>query len=257
MTKYFLLLLFFFVQTLSAATLSTYPQMDFDVSTLEGRLLNAFKNAKEERELDEIKQMAVQSGGQSISALLRVMKDSRFPDQSRWTATFLLAQIAGERSAPVLSRFLDHPNWMMRLAGLKALLALGVKDYASKYAEMLEDQSLLVRAQALDNIRYLKLTDYAPQVWSMLYNRENYDQIEGDFRRGDIIRSVILTIGDLDFKDAKKPLFQMIQQDRYNDIFLEMDHALQRITGRQSPGDNEKHIKRRFWQRVSLSLANI
>lgn len=233
------------------------PSMDFDRSTLTGRLLHGFHNASDAADLDNLKELSLESGGQSISALIRVMKDSRFPDQSRWTSIFLLAQIAGEKSLPVLERFLEHPNWMMKVASLKALLALGAEDYGDMYADLLTDNSLLVRTQALENIRNLGLSQYAPQVWAMLYDKNNYDQVSGNSRRGDIIRTVILTIGDLGFQEAKEPLLRMIQQDRYNDIFNEIDHSLQKITGRTSPKDSQKNIRRMFWQRVAMTFANI
>lgn len=262
MTPFFLLVFMFSLPSLDAAVSPSDPQksipkMEFDSNSFEGRLLRLFQKASGDDQMNRIKKVALEHGGESVSALLRVMKDSRFPDNSRWTATFLLAQITGEKSGPVLKKFLTHPNWMMRLASLKALLALGVEDYGDQYAELLEDASLLVRAQALENIRHLNLVDYAPNVWAMLYDRENYHEVEGHYRRGDIIRTVILTIGDLDFGKAKDPLLKMVQQDRYNDIFTEVDYTLQRITGRKSPESPEKSIKRRFWQRVAMSYANL
>ncbi len=233
------------------------PKMEFDNSTLEGRLLKIFKSAQSEDDVKLARSLALQHGGASISALIRVMKDSRFPDNSRWSATFLLTQIAGKKSAPVLKQFLNHPNWLMKVASLKALLALGATEYGQEYARLLEDQSLLVRAQALENIRHLRLKDYAPNVWAMLYDEENYNQVEGRYRRGDLIRTVILTIGDLEFNEAKEPLLRMVQQDRYNDIFREMNYSLEKITGRNPPSQGEKQIVRRFWQRVAVSFANI
>jgi len=42
----------------------------------------------------------------------------------------------------------------------------------------------------------------------------------------------------------------MIQKDRYNDIFPEMDSTLAKITGTTSPSGDMK-AKRVFWQRMA------
>jgi hypothetical protein len=42
----------------------------------------------------------------------------------------------------------------------------------------------------------------------------------------------------------------MIQKDKYNDIFPEIDNSLMKITGLTSPKDNAK--KRIFWNRMAL-----
>ena len=126
---------------------------------------------------------------------------------------------------------------------------------------MLKDESFIVRAQALDNIRTLQSTEAAPQVWEMLYDKKNYYQptLKGKAlktKRSNIIKNVILTVGDLKFEKARLPLIKMIQKDRYNDIFNEMDLSLTKITGLNSPkGDKGK--KRIFWQRMALNTTII
>lgn len=93
----------------------------------------------------------------------------------------------------------------------------------------------------------------------MLYDKKNYYQptLNGKAlkaKRSNIIKSVILTVGELKFEKARQPLIKMIQKDRYNDIFAEMDMSLSKITGQKSPnGDINK--KRIFWQRVGLNTT--
>ncbi len=209
--------------------------------------------------LAQLKSETLKYGGQSVEALIEVMKNAKYPDKNRWMATFLLGQIMGDKSAPFLAKFLQHPHWVMRMASLKTLLALKQKEYSKHYASLLKDDSFIVRSQALDNIRTLKTADAAPYVWAMLYDKKNYYQptLNGKAlkaKRSNIIKSVILTVGELKFEKAKAPLVKMIQKDRYSDIFPEMDQSLMKITGLTSP-EGDKTKKRIFWQRMAMSTS--
>lgn len=202
---------------------------------------------------------ALKHGGDSVAALIEVMKNDIYPDKNRWAATFLLGQIMGDKSAPFIARFVEHPSWVLRMASLKTLLALRQNKYAPKYSKALKDDSLIVRGQALENIRELKLKEQAPFVWAMLYDKKNYYQEkqknkkELRHKRSHLIKDVIKTVGVLEFKEAREPLFKMIQNDKYNDVFDEMDFALTKITGKNSP-TGELKVKRNFWQKTSLSF---
>ncbi|MDO9181999.1 MAG: HEAT repeat domain-containing protein [Bacteriovorax sp.] len=216
-------------------------------------------NYSDKIQIAELKAETLKQGGQSVEALIEVMKNGKYPDKNRWVATFLLGQIMGDKSAPFLAKFLKHPNWVMRMASLKTMLALKQKEYGSHYAMLLSDDSFIVRAQALDNIRTLKIANSAPQVWAMLYDKKNYylptmNGKELKAKRSNIIKSVILTVGDLKFQQAKIPLIKMIQKDKYNDIFTEMDISLSKITGQKSP-DTDSKAKRIFWQRMALNTT--
>ncbi len=213
------------------------------------------------KEIERVKAQVLEMAGKAVPSLITVMKSADYPDKNRWIATFLLGQIMGEKASPFLGKFLDHPSWVMRMASLKTLLALKEKDYASKYKDMLQDQSLLVRTQALENIRRLELNGQAQFVWAMLYDKSNYytpttKGIEGPLKRTHIIKDVIKTVGDLKFAKAKGPLLTMIQKDKYQDIFEEMDYALSKITGKSSPKESVK-LKKRFWQKISVSNMTI
>ncbi len=216
-------------------------------------------NYSDKNQIIALKSETIKHGGESVEALIEVMKNGKYPDKNRWVATFLLGQIMGEKSAPFLSKFLKHPNWVMRMASLKTMLALKQKEYGSHYAQCLSDESFIVRSQALDNIRSLKISKAAPQVWSMLYDKKNYYQptLQGKelkSKRSNLIKSVILTVGDLRFQEARAPLMKMIQKDRYNDIFNEMDLSLAKITGKKSP-DSDMKAKRIYWQRMALQTT--
>jgi hypothetical protein len=253
MNFFFLILFMCFNSTLHAAISSN------DVKT---QLLSKYMvNYQDKKQLALLKSETMKLGGQSVAALIEVMKNGKYPDKNRWMATFLLGQIMGEKSAPFLAKFLKHPHWVMRMASLKTMLALRQDKYSKDYAKLLADDSFLVRAQALDNIRTLNSKEMAPYVWAMLYDKKNYYQptMNGKAlktKRSNIIKSVILTVGDLKFEKAKAPLIKMIQKERYNDIFPEIDQSLMKITGLTSPqGDKSK--KRIFWQRMGLSTSTI
>lgn len=210
------------------------------------------KNYKNKKELEKLRSVTLNYGPDSVEALMEVMKNGKYPEKNRWIATFLLGQIVGKKSSPFISKFTKHPNWVLRLASLKSLLQLKEERYIATYANLLKDDSLIVRAQALENIRVLKLSKAAPEVWSMLYDKRNYSEPKkSKLKRTHIVKDVIKTIGDLEFEPAKAPLLTMIQKERYNDIFVEMDDALSKITKKKSIGSDYKE-KRRFWQRQKL-----
>ncbi len=222
-------------------------------TVLQKSVLNSFqKPLRQKIKIMKLKSKVLDMGTESVPVLVEVMKNGKYPEKNRWIATMLLGKVMGKKSAPFISKFSKHPSWVLRMAALKVLLALSEREYAPLYAKMLSDKSLLVRTQALENIKQLRLTDYAPYVWRMLYDKKNYVQsAQGKHKRTHIIKKVILTVGLLNFKDAKAPLLKMIQSKKYEDIFNEMDQALSMITGKQSPSGNEE-VKRLFWKRYAL-----
>jgi hypothetical protein len=225
---------------------------------LKNELLQKYlTNYSDQKQLANLKKETLKHGGQSVAALIEVMKNGKYPEKNRWVATFLVGEIMGDKAAPFLSKFFRHPNWVMRMASLKTMLALKQDKYGPQYAMLLSDDSLIVRTQALENIRKLGITSTAPQVWSMLYDKKNYYQPtlngkELKLKRSNLIKSVITTVGELKFEQARSPLFNMIQKERYIDIFPEMDMALSKLTGKTSPANGDTRVKRLFWHKVSL-----
>ncbi len=250
--KSFILLLALFF------TFNSYAKVS-SPSIKENLLIQYRKNHKTKEELVDLKKLTLLHGGNSVAALIEVMKNGKYPAKNRWIATLLLGEVMGSKSAPFISKFLKHPAWFMRAASLKTLLKLKDDRYGAQYTYLLKDDSIIVRTQALENIRLLKIERSAPMVWSMLYDKRNYAEpiLNGKKlkrSRGKIIKDVILTIGELKFEKAKGPLLKMIQKDKYVDIFNEMDLALANITGNKSPSSDIK-MKRIFWQRAKLDTA--
>lgn len=211
--------------------------------------------------IQKLRDNVLSHSGKAVPALIEVMKSSKYPDKNRWVATFLMGQIMGKKSSPFIAKFLKHPSWVMRMASLKTLLALKETRFADQYSKSLKDESLIVRGQALENIRQLNLKSEAPYVWAMLYDKKNYYKAKSKDKSGDIthkrthlIKDVIRTVGELGFQKAQEPLFKMIQKDRYNDIFEDMDYALSQILDKESP-DATQSIKRHFWKRTALSYT--
>ena len=220
-------------------------------------LLKEFKVEKKGKEIFELKKKAFKYSGKSVPALIEVMKSEKYPERNRWVATFLLANIMGPKSATFLAKFSKHPNWILRMASLKALLSLNEKKLGPIYANALKDKSLIVRIQALENIGKLNLDEFAPLVWAMLYDSRNYYSAKNTGKkRSNIIKKVITTIGDLKFKKAEGPLLTMIQKKKYDDIFEEMDYSLSRIQGKDSP-TGSRRIKRHYWKRMAMANTKI
>jgi hypothetical protein len=201
-----------------------------------------------------LKRNAFKHKQKAVPILIKVMKDSKYPEQNRWHATMLLAQVMGAKSAPFIAKFTDHPHWMMRLAALKALLGLKQDEYHAVYSKALRDPSLIVRVQALDNISQMKITKLAPEVWNMMYDQSNYNGEKGARKRTSIVRSIIRTVGDVRFEKARKPLAKLIQKPKYQDLMDDLDYSLEKITGETSPNSVEQ--RRKFWSKVALNTTN-
>ena len=209
------------------------------------------KNYETKTQRALLKSYTLKQGGSAVPTLIEVMKTSSYPDDNRWMATFLLGQIMGKDSAPFIAKFLKHPKWFMRLASLKSLLVLQKSEYKALYAKALRDPSMIVRAQALDNITEMDLKDVAPSVWSMLYDESNYAGAKKALKRTQIIKDAVMAVGHLKYEKAKPALLKMINNRQYQDIFAELDYALTKLTGKKSP----KHMgaKQIYWKQYAVS----
>lgn len=198
-----------------------------------------------------LKRNAMKHKHKAVPTLIKVMKESKYPEQNRWHATMLLAQIMGAKSAPFIAKFTEHPHWMMRVASLKALLGLKQTEYTAVYSRALKDPSLIVRVQALDNISQMNLSQLAPDVWKMMYDQTNYTGEKGARKRTSIVKSIIRTLGDIRYEEAKKPLAKLIQKPKYQDLIEDLDYSLSKITGERSPSSVDQ--RRKFWSKLTLA----
>lgn len=214
------------------------------------------KTPKNKKFLKKLKTATLRMKQQAVPTLTKVMKSNNYPSENRWVATYMLGRIMGVKAAPFVSRFAYHPNWMLRLASLKVLLHLGQKQYKGIYARLLEDKSLIVRHQALQNIKELKLNSLAPYVWKMLYNKANYMGGEGQRRRANIIKEAIKIVGDLKFKKAKPAMLTMMKKTKYKDVYEELDYSLSKITNKNSP-KGSMAVKRNFWKKLAVAEVTI
>ena len=156
----------------------------------------------------------------------------------------------GKKSALYLSKFTKHPNWMLRLASLKSLMSLDQKQFKGIYTRMLKDKAMIIRLQALETVKQFDLKEIAPFVWAMLYDKRNYSETKGSRKRGQIIREVIKTVGDLKFQKASKPMLKMLENKKYQDIHEEIDYALSKILDKKSP-KGDIVLKKNFWRAES------
>ncbi|EQC52383.1 HEAT repeat domain-containing protein [Bacteriovorax sp. DB6_IX] len=236
-------------------TVSTPAKIDSKSmkNTVTLKLEKQFSRNLANKEMKKLKSHVLKMKGKSVPALINVMKNEKFPDKNRWMATFLLGQIMGKKSAPFISEFSKHPNWVMRMASLKTLTALKQDSYKSVYKRLLKDDSMIVRYQALESVKKLDLRDLSGNIWAMLYDKRNY-HISKDAKskkRTHIVKNIIKTVGDLEFNKAKKPLLSMIQKKKYKDIHVEIDYALSKITKKKSPEGLPS--KKRFWKKFALA----
>ncbi len=207
-------------------------------------------------QLAKIKASVFNLKNKAVPTLINVMKSADYPEKSRWWATFLLVKVMGTKAEAFVAKFYKHPAYFMRLASLKALNHLKNTKYKGLYALALKDDSMIVRLQALQNINDLKLTDMAPSVWNMLYDKSNYNGDMGKLKRGSLIRLAIKTLGDLGFGESKKAMLQMISSKKFEDVHVELDYALEKLTGKKSPS-GEFTQKAHFWSRLNLANTSI
>jgi HEAT repeat protein len=248
-----IILLSLFYSCLSFAAIKKETKSEISWTVLQQSIVTALKKPLMDKiKIMKLKSKVIDMNKEAVPVLVEVMKNDKYPEKNRWIATMLLGRVMGAKAAPFISKFSKHPSWVLRMASLKALLALSQKKYAPIYAKLLSDKSLIVRTQALENIKKLNLSDYAPYVWKMLYDKNNYTQNEKGFnKRTHIIKRVISTVGLLNFKEAKAPMLKMIQNKRYKDIFAELDQALSMITGKKSP-KGKMETKKVFWKRFAM-----
>lgn len=207
------------------------------------------REAGNQMQVSLIKSETMKLGAKATPVLIKVMKESSYPEKNRWIATFMLGRVMGKKASPFIAKFAKHPHWMMRVASLKTLLHLNDFRYERIFSEALKDESLMVRVQALQNISYMKIKNLGPHVWSMLYDKTNYSGSKGNYKRSDIVKNIIKTLGDIDYKHAKKPLLKMVQNKKYNDVFSELDYTLVKLTNKTSPKGSEE-AKRTFWAKI-------
>jgi len=217
-------------------------------SSIKGLLEKYAKDYKSNFELKKLKEETLKLKNKAVPVLVKVMKTSSFPDKNRWIATFLLGRLMGDKASPFLAKFVEHPYWLLRLASLKTLLLIKDKKYGAIYSKALNDKSLLVRRQALENIGQLNISQYAPQVWTMMFDKRNYSKdSKGRLKRTVIINNVIKTLGDLKYKKVEGHLLKMAQKTRYNDLFKDLDYSLSKMFQKNSP-EGTFAAKRDFWK---------
>jgi len=214
------------------------------------------KKAKKKEHLNKLKHASLKLKQKAVPTLLKVIKSNNYPEENRWVAIHMLGRIMGKKSAPYISKFSKHSNWMLKLASLKVLLHLNQKQYKGIYARLLEDKSLIVRHQALQNIKEMKLTSLAPYVWKMLYNKSNYVGLKGKRKRSSIIKDAIKTVGDLGFKKARKPMLEMFRKKKYVDVYSELDYSLSKLEGKASPAGGMS-VKKHYWNRIGIKEITI
>lgn len=162
--------------------------------------------------------------GKAVPLLINTIKNPDSSDRQLWVSTISLGKVAGKKASKFLVRLLEHPNWVLRLASLKTLLALKEKRYTQKYVRALKDSSLLVRKQALENIKRLRLKQHATKVWAMIFDKSNY---AGKLKkRMDIVGDAIKVVGILGYKSAFKPLLVMAKKEHYRDIHPQIKFSL-------------------------------
>ncbi len=212
------------------------------------QLLLKYQMAKDNSKLHELKQATLKMAQKSVPVLVTVLKSREFSDESRWLAMFMLGRTIGRKSAPYISKYTDHPNWMLRVAAYKTLVALDQKQLKNVFGKGLKDSSMLVKLEALDSIAKLKIKELAPLVWKMVYDESNYIVSAGKRKRTDVVKRAIRTLGELEYRESQRPLLKMIKNRNFDDMFEDLDYTLSKLAHTNSPRGSID-VKRAFWQK--------
>lgn len=225
--KIFILLTTYFLamNLLAKPAINHYPDIQKNYKTLSQDSLSLLKLFYFTRDREKIQYEVLKRGAKSAPALVTVMKDARFNERNRWTATFLLGRVVGKKSSKFLKKFTKHPNWILRLASLKTLTALSYKE-KDLYQELLRDSSMIVRMQTLDSIEKLKIKSLGKDVFKSLFDKSNYQKVGLKMKRSNLIKKAVLVLGNLKYEKALKAFSKMLKQKDYRDIHPELKLAL-------------------------------
>tara|TARA_B100000925_G_scaffold87749_1_gene63212 strand:+ start:4742 stop:5350 length:609 start_codon:yes stop_codon:yes gene_type:complete len=200
------------------------------VSANEIKLEKIFKTSPlSKKNVAELKRLIKINPKRNVPVLFSVMKNDKMPEQSRWLATILIGKTLGKRSIDYLAKYTVHPQVILRLASLKSLLSLEAGMKADIFEKALFDKSLLVRKQALEAIRKLKIQTAESSLLNMLIDKKNYYIKNKKLKRSPIIKDVIQTIGELRLKGSKKILLRLRNKESYQDLYPVLDYAISRM----------------------------
>lgn len=221
-----------------------------DTKNLEG-LDYLFKaDWKKSVDFAKLSKQSLSFGPKAVPTLLKVMKSRSYPEKNRWIAMFSLTKLMGKKSAKVLSKFTKHPDWMMRLGALKCLLILKEKQFANDYANLLNDQSLIVRQQALMNIHQLDIKEKAKDVSLLLSSIKQQNSQEASIDQ--MTDMTIMTLAKFGHKASVKTLLEMLKQQQFKNNSATIDYTLEQLTGFKSPkGDWNSKVS--FWSNIANS----
>ena len=136
----------------------------------------------------------------------------------------------GRKSVPLLAKYLEHPNWMLRSAAIKSLKSLKVSDKNELYRKLLKDKSYIIREQALDVISTLKIKSLKYDVLEMFGDRTNYIKTSNGLKASEVLKKVIKTLVALDTKESISLLRRLKKSQLASNIHNQIDLAIKQIS---------------------------
>ncbi|MCB9091109.1 MAG: HEAT repeat domain-containing protein [Halobacteriovoraceae bacterium] len=212
---------------------------------------NFLKETKSPAEYKKLEREVLKLANKSVPTLIEVMKSEKYPEKNRWLAIISLSRIMGQKSIPLIVKYLEHPHWMLRMAALKVMQIFRQAKLKAQIEKRLFDKSMLVRVQALETIKSLNLVSSAKSVWKMLFDEKNYiKNKKGELKSSEVLNKVIGVIGELKYNKAKKPLVKLMKKQEFSHLVPAIDQSLQKITGKESP--KSVASKKAFWDKAIL-----
>src|SRR5581483_8841159 len=87
---------------------------------------------------------------QDVELLINNLQNENNSDDTRWRAMFCLGKATGKESLPLIKRYFNDSNWMLRDAALKTVAALGAAEMRPEIESKLKDNALVIRTTAVD-----------------------------------------------------------------------------------------------------------
>ena len=182
------------------------------------------------QDLEAVRKALRDNPKDSLRTFMSVISNKEFPDRSRWLSLILISKTMGRKSVPLLAKYLEHPNWMLRSAAIKSLKSLKVSDKNDLYRKLLKDKSYIIREQALDVISTLKIKSLKYDVLEMFGDKTNYIKTTNGLKASEVLKKVIKTLVALDTKESISLLRRLKKSQLASNIHNQIDLAIKQIS---------------------------
>ncbi|MBK9294415.1 MAG: hypothetical protein IPM57_08210 [Oligoflexia bacterium] len=184
-------------------------------------------------------------GSSVYTDLKKIAFDEKKRLSIRWQAFMAMAKTAEKESLPEVEKAFNHQDWFLRSAALQVILILDPKKANDYSVKALKDSALVVRAQAVRNLKVLKNQNAEELLWQELYSKNNYHKNQSLWIR----RYIVEALAEVATKSSEEKFIKILD-DSDASLFKPAIKGLEKITG-QKLGDVTLPpvYKRQLWKK--------